>query len=108
MSLRVCNEPGCPELVQRDARGGRCARHRKAADKARGTSAARGYGAKHRRLSERERSSAIGQTCVMCGDLMRADQQLALDHTPDRTGYRGVVHLSCNARDGAQRGNAAR
>lgn len=39
---------------------------------------------------------------------MREGQPLALDHTPDRDGYRGVVHLSCNSRDGAQRGNAQR
>jgi hypothetical protein len=35
-------------------------------------------------------------------------EDLELDHTEDRTGYRGIAHASCNARDGARRGNALR
>lgn len=43
-ALKVCNVPGCPELTS----GGRCAIHQRQADLARGTSAERGYGSRHR------------------------------------------------------------
>lgn len=42
---RPCPHPGCPELVQR----GRCPRHALQVERARGTTAQRGYGAHHRR-----------------------------------------------------------
>lgn len=32
----------------------------------------------------------------------------ALDHIPGTDQYRGPAHMSCNARDGARRGNASR
>lgn len=99
MALKVCAEPGCHVLGSKP----RCQEHTRAKDRARGTSAERGYGAKHRRLSERERENAIGETCHFCGEPMLEGQALALDHTEDRTGYRGVAHLSCNAADGGRR-----
>lgn len=53
-------------------------------------------------------ADAIGRPCHFCGVLMRAEDDLALDHTADRRGYRGIAHASCNARDGAIRGNRMR
>ena len=44
MTKRVCAEPGCPELVERTAHGGRCTKHRRDRDRARGTKTGRGYG----------------------------------------------------------------
>lgn len=41
-ALRVCPTEGCPELTT----GGRCTNHTKAADRARGTAAGRGYGSR--------------------------------------------------------------
>ena len=106
--MKVCTEPGCPELVEAGARGGRCLDHRRQVERERGSATARGYDYTHTQLSKRMRAEAVGMTCHLCGDRMAADQDLALDHTVDRSGYRGVVHLSCNARDGALRGNAQR
>jgi hypothetical protein len=96
---RVCLEPGCPRTTVRT----RCPEHERARDRTRGSAAQRGYGAEHRRLSEELRAQAIGSTCHFCGEPMRAGQRLALDHTLDRTGYRGVVHLSCNSADAGGR-----
>lgn len=69
------------------------------------SSTARGYGAEHRRA----RSKALkdlrrndGQACARCGQPMwHADAALLdLDHTDDRTGYRGLAHRGCNRRAG--------
>jgi hypothetical protein len=38
---------------------------------------------------------------------MDEGELLHLDHNEDRTGYRGMVHASCNIRDGARRGAKA-
>jgi hypothetical protein len=108
MTVRVCATAGCPAKIKAGSRSGRCPDCERLADKQRGTSAERGYGARHRRLSERERAAAVGTRCALCGEVMNPGEPLALDHTPDRSAYRGVVHLSCNASDGAQRGNAMR
>lgn len=108
MAKRVCAEPGCPELVDRGVRDGRCDEHRRAKDKARGTRQQRGYDATHDALRAELLPDAYGQRCHLCGERMWPHEELALDHTEDRTGYRGIAHASCNARDGAQRGNALR
>jgi hypothetical protein len=108
MAKRVCTEPGCGLLVEHGVRDGRCDDCRRAKDKARGTRQQRGYGAEHDALRAELLPEAYGQRCHLCNERMWPHQQLALDHTEDRTGYRGIVHLTCNARDGAQRGNALR
>jgi hypothetical protein len=108
MGMRVCAQPGCPILVEQGVRDGRCDQHRRAKDKARGTRQQRGYDAAHDALRAELLPQAYGQPCHLCKERMWPHEELALDHTEDRTGYRGIVHLSCNARDGAQRGNAAR
>jgi hypothetical protein len=39
---------------------------------------------------------------------MEKGQELHLDHTSDRTGYRGFAHAECNTRDGAYKVNNKR
>ena len=101
MAKRVCLEPGCPELIDQGA--SRCVDHERARDKARGTSTERGYGADHIKLRADLAPKAIGKICHFCNEPMLPGQPLALDHTEDRTGYRGMVHTGCNAADGGRR-----
>jgi hypothetical protein len=77
-------------------------------DRPKQSSTARGYGAAHQR--ERKRWAIIvnrGEaTCCLCGKPITPGTKWHLDHTPDRTAYRGVACATCNIRDGAKRGNA--
>jgi hypothetical protein len=70
------------------------------------TAEERGYGKAHR--EERARWKPIvdnGQAvCCLCGQWIEPGTEWHLDHTEDRTGYRGASHASCNRRDGATRG----
>lgn len=104
LSKRVCPTPGCPTLVSE----GLCAECKRAKDKARGTRQERGYGAEHVAIRAALLPEAYGTRCTHCSDYMWPHQELHLDHTEDRTAYRGIVHASCNASEGARRGNAAR
>ena len=99
MAKRVCIEPECPVLTDRT----RCTQHERARDRGRGSSTARGYGTQHRKLRAQLAPAAIGTTCHFCGQPILTGQKVALDHTEDRTGYRGIVHLTCNAADGGRR-----
>jgi hypothetical protein len=38
---------------------------------------------------------------------MEEGQELHLDHTEDRTGYRGIAHGRCNTLDGIRRAHEA-
>lgn len=73
-----------------------------------GNTTARGYGYEHQRLRAVLSREAIGTACHLCGEVMEAGEPLALDHSTDRRGYRGMVHARCNAQDGARRGNRMR
>lgn len=73
-----------------------------------GNTAAAGYGYQHQKLRRSLLAQAYGQPCPLCGLPMVPGQTLDLDHTPDRAGYRGIAHASCNRSDGARRGNARR
>ena len=66
--------PGCPVLIDT---AGRCPAHSKAADKARGTAAQRGYGREHR-TRFREGVLAREPICVLC---LSASSTVA-DHYP--------------------------
>ena len=70
------------------------------------SASARGYGAAH--AKERRRWKPIVErgeaTCCICGYAIDPGTSWHLDHTEDRTGYRGVAHAECNIRDGARRG----
>lgn len=75
-------------------------------DRAKTSSVSRGYGAGHRAVRAQWRPIVeAGQaTCCLCGQGIAPNARWHLDHTPDRTGYRGAAHASCNVKDGAQRG----
>lgn len=70
-----------------------------------GTTTQRGYGHQHKQA----RADALahlqrydGQLCHHCGLPMwhAAGALLDLDHSDDRSGYRGLAHRSCNRRAG--------
>lgn len=68
MTLRVCSEPDCPILVTQ----GRCERHRRAKDRARGTRQQRGYDAAYdaaRRAYQRRMDAGEVFACWRCVEL---------------------------------------
>ncbi len=78
-------------------------------DRSRPAPSSRGYGAEHRRA----RAAAIAQLeragvgiCCIGGEPIYPGQALHLDHTPDRSGYRGLACARHNRSDGAKRGRA--
>lgn len=90
MALRVCNTPGCPELIPPGQ--GRCDTHRRQADRRRGTPAERGYTSQGH-LNFRRQVLARDPICVMC----RATRATVADHHPrDR---RELVRLGLNPND---------
>lgn len=98
-ALRVCAEPGCPELTT--AR--RCPDHRRHVEQARGTRQQRGYDRAHERERERWRPVVeLGQvdchapTCVMPTRRIHIGQPWDLGHTDDRSTWRGPEHVPCN------------
>jgi hypothetical protein len=70
----------------------------------------RGYGVAHQkaRSAWKVRVEAGVVDCCLCGYWIEPGTPWDLDHTPDRTGYRGAAHSSCNRRDGARRSAFAR
>lgn len=64
------------------------------------------YGRHHRRIRAALLPFAIGQPCPHCGEEMRADQALDLDHVPGTGLYRGMAHAFCNRQEGGRRGRA--
>lgn len=71
----------------------------------RASTTARGYGTEHQR--ERRHWQALVDEgdvdCCLCGYLIAPGEPWHLDHTPDRTDYRGAAHAVCNIRDGGRR-----
>lgn len=61
-ALKVCPVPGCPELV----REGRCQRHTREVDRARGTAAERGYNSAGHLRRFRPGVLERDQLCVLC------------------------------------------
>lgn len=72
------------------------------------TTTTRGYGYSHQVLRRALLPGAYGTPCPRCGERMQPGQPLDLDHTEDRTGYRGMAHATCNRRAGAHKTNAQR
>lgn len=73
---------------------------------ARRTTTEKGYGADHKRLRaavaiDVARGRAI---CSICHQPIPPGTPWHLDHTPDRTGYRGPAHKRCNEEDGGRKG----
>lgn len=96
MALRVCNQPGCPTLTDKP---GKCAEHRRQADKARGTRQQRGYDQQHQ--VERARWSPLVATgnvkCWRCREHIAAGEPWDLGHDDrDRDKHRGPEHVACN------------
>jgi hypothetical protein len=118
--MRPCNGPAsgqsCPygSLVERGGRG-TCPSCSQQREHTRGSRHERGYDSQHVAVREASLEDAYGKPCLYCGERMWPHQNLVLDHTADRTGYRGIVHADyrdCpaggNASEGATRGNALR
>lgn len=104
MTKRVCREKGCPALVDATAYRGRCVRHQQAYEAQRGTRQQRGYDADH----ERARSEIVAHMnageIILCWSCEKplTPSTLRLDHTADRTGYRGPACDLCNSRIAGQ------
>lgn len=96
MSKRVCLEPGCPTLTT----GARCAPHRRARDKARGTRQERGYDADHDRLRaewQRKLDAGLVAFCWRCKRTRIDPRNWHLGHDDaDRSLYRGPECPPCN------------
>lgn len=97
--MRVCAEPGCPELIPAGARDGRCDEHRRAKDRLRDSSHARGYGRDHQ--AERARWAPIVATghvkCARCRLPIAPAAPWDLGHVDeDRSKYAGPEHEACN------------
>lgn len=88
--MRVCNVPGCGTLTDQS----RCDTHRRAAEQARGSAAARGYtSARHQRF--RRLVLRRDPTCVLCGAVATV-----ADHYP--TSRRDLVAAGLDADDPAR------
>ena len=61
------------------------------------------YGYEHQRIRKELLPHAYGKDCHLCGKVMKAGDELDLDHTPDGLAYRGMAHAECNRRDGSRR-----
>lgn len=92
--MKVCIVPGCPVLTQST----RCPEHTRERDRVRGSSTARGYGARHR--SERELWAPLVASgavrCARCRERINPGDPWDYDHRDDRSGYLGPSHASCN------------
>ena len=112
MGYRVCAcvgcaaHPGsCPELTE--AR--RCPTCAPQHERARGTRQQRGYDQAHDRLRERWRPrveaglvDCHADPCIAPIRRILPGEEWHLDHTADRTGYRGPAHARCNTSAGGR------
>jgi hypothetical protein len=104
---RRCPGQGCPTIITNGAR--RCPRHAKAYEERRGSSTQRGLGAAHQRKRaaiQRRINDGEDIRCWMC-DARLVGTAWHLDHTVDRTAYRGPACITCNTSDGGKRGAQA-
>ena len=104
--MKVCAEPGCPELIPRDTRDGRCLQHRRNLDRARGSRQARGYGQSHVRLrDDYQRRMGAGEAfnCWRCGKPIDPTSWHLGHDDRDRNLYRGPECVPCNLATAARR-----
>ena len=103
MSLRVCAEPGCPNL-QAEAR---CVKHRRQRERERGTRQQRGYGPAHDALrASYQRRMDAGEvfTCWRCVTTRIDPTAWHLGHDDaDRTRYMGPECVPCNTATSGRR-----
>ena len=93
--MRVCPEPGCPELVD----SGRCPTHARKREQQRGTRQQRGYGRKHIALRKHwaPKVAAGEVNCWRCGQRISPLEPWDLGHDDtDRSTWRGPEHQRCN------------
>jgi hypothetical protein len=94
--MRVCSQPGCPQLIPAQ---GRCPEHARQMEHARGSRHARGYGKDHTALrAHLAPAVSAGQVkCWRCHEPIAAGEPWDLGHNDDdRTKYRGPEHVHCN------------
>ena len=99
MATRVCRD--CRTIYNPSttgARSGRCPNCARLADRARGTTTQRGYGAQHQRRRATIQAAIDAGTpihCWRCGKRITG-RRWALDHAEDRATYRGPACEQCN------------
>lgn len=101
----------CTVCRRRHDGTGRCSSCRTRADRGRGSSTARGYGADHQRTrAEWEPIVAAGAAgCSRCDRPILPGEPWHLDHDDvDRGQYRGPSHAHCNAAAGGRRRHESR
>jgi len=105
MGLRVCSEPGCPELTE----GRHCGEHAAAHERRRGTRQQRGYDAPHDRLRERWRPRVeAGLVDCHADPCIEAIRRILpgvlwdLGHDRATGQHRGPEHRTCNRSDGGR------
>lgn len=93
----ITQQPG-PGRAMRYCLGCRPSRHKL-------PTSMRGYGPAHQRLRTewKLRVDAGQETCCLCALPIGPTEPWHLDHTPDRTAYRGVAHQRCNLQEGQRR-----
>lgn len=108
-AMRVCPEPGCPELTQ----GGRCPDCKAKAERRRGTRQQRGYGAPHDRLRawwkpkvDRCEVDCQEVVCLMPIRRILPGQPWHLCHDRTTGTYRGPGHVRCNTSEGGKAAHA--
>jgi hypothetical protein len=102
MTLKVCAEPGCPDLTPNT----RCDTHARAKDKARGSRQARGYDAAHDRLRAKyQLRMNQGQAfrCWRCNKPINPEAWHLGHDDHDRSRYRGPECVPCNTATSTRR-----
>jgi hypothetical protein len=91
----VCSVVGCPADA---TRRGRCTRHAREQDAARGTRQQRGYDAEHDRLRALWAPRVATGTvhCWRCDRLIAPGSDWHLGHNDTRTRHEGPEHAHCN------------
>lgn len=104
-ALKVCSQPGCPELTDKR----HCDQHAAQYERARGTRQQRGYGPEHDRLRAKWKPKVeaglvdcANPVCLAGIRRILPGQPWQLGHTPDRTAYRGPEHKLCNEAEGGR------
>lgn len=103
--LKVCAQPGCPELTEHR----HCGTHTTERERARGTRQQRGYDAEHDRLRRRWKPKVDACSvhchavvCIEVARLILPGQAWDLGHTADRTAWTGPEHATCNRSAGGK------
>lgn len=97
MANRVCRD--CPAIIPATAYKGRCPKHARQADKARGTKAERGYDASYhqqRRAWQRRMNTGERVTCWRCDEPIDPEHWHLGHDDDDRTVLRGPECPPCN------------